>query len=456
MSDRFAAVALCLGFVAVGWWWVPALIGERMSVAVRASFAFLFGTALVTLGELGVAFLGIPIGRAAIVGTAGLLTAGGYAAARRRTLIDTIPVPGSMTPALVLLIPAVIALSAALAQAWLLGHVAQVDFLRAWGKKGLSLYYFRDLDFDYLGSPHAYYPLELSNVFGTLYILLGHVNDSVIRIPMALYGVAMAPSSWWLLRHVMPPAGAAGAVSLAVATPQVIIHSSRGQADLAVAVYLTIAALAAFLWLVDGGARYAALAGFSAGAASWMKLEGAFTAAVILLAVIVIRRSLRTPGLWASLAWFAAFVVPWQVFQRVHGIHANQRHFSSPYLDLGWILHHVADSLMSTTRWGVFWPLCILLVVLTVPFWAGTPYRLLAAVTLPNLVITLGALMLHYRAGSAASLSVTAPRLYLHLAPAVAMMAAAGVTATVLALRRERAPAREEPAPIASVAPSPP
>jgi len=91
-----------------------------------------------------------------------------------------------------------------------------------------------------------------------------------------------------------------GAVSLAVATPQFIIHSSLGQADLALTVYLTIAALAAFLWLVDGGDRYAALAGLMAGAASWTKLEGAFTAVVILLAVVVVRRSVRTPCCRAS------------------------------------------------------------------------------------------------------------------------------------------------------------
>jgi 4-amino-4-deoxy-L-arabinose transferase-like glycosyltransferase len=113
-----------------------------------------------------------------------------------------------------------------------------------------------------------------------------------------------------------------------VATPQFIIHSSLGQADLALAVYLTIAALAAFLWLVDGGDRYAALAGLMAGAASWTKLEGAFTAVVILLAVVVVRRSVRTPGLLPSIAWFAAFVVPWQVFQRLHDISASHRHFS--------------------------------------------------------------------------------------------------------------------------------
>jgi hypothetical protein len=161
------------------------------------------------LAELGVAFVGIPLGRGAILGAAAAVTAAGWLVARRRTPIRSVPVDGPLPPALLLLMPAVVALGVATVHAWSLGHVDQVDFLRAWGRKGLSLYYYRDLEFTQLGSPHAYYPLELSNVFGTLYVMLGHVNDSVIRLPMALYGIAMAPSSWWLLRHVMPPAAAA-------------------------------------------------------------------------------------------------------------------------------------------------------------------------------------------------------------------------------------------------------
>jgi dolichyl-phosphate-mannose-protein mannosyltransferase len=437
VTDWIAAIALCTGFAIAGWWWVSAVIGERMGLVPHASFAYLFGTALVTLAELGVAFVGIPLGRVAILGAAAAVTSAGWLVARRRTPIRSVPVDGPLPTALLLLMPAAVALGVATIHAWSLGHVDQVDFLRAWGRKGLSLYYYRDLEFTHLGSPYAYYPLELSNVFGTLYVMLGHVNDSVIRLPMALYGIAMAPSSWWLLRHVMPPAAAAGAVSLAVATPQFIIHSSLGQADLALTVYLTIAALAAFLWLVDGGDRYAALAGLMAGAASWTKLEGAFTAVVILLAVVAVRRSLRTPGLLPSIAWLAAFVVPWQVFQQLHGIAASHRHFATLYVDLPWILRHVGDALLSTSRWGVFWPLCLALITISTPFWMRTRFRLLAAVTLPNLVITLGAMMTHYRAGSASSVSVTAPRLYLHLAPGIAMMAAAGVLTAVRALRKD-------------------
>jgi len=78
------------------------------------------------------------------------------------------------------------------------------------------------------------------------------------------------------------------------------------------------------------------------------------------------------------------------------------------------------------------------LVALTVPFWWPTRYRLLAAVTLPNLVLTLGAYMTHYRAGEADSVEATAHRLYLHVAPGVAVLAAVGATLALGVLRAGR------------------
>jgi len=444
MTDRLATLAFCAALILAGWWWVEVLLRDRPGIAVRASFGYLIGTATVTLLELGVAFLSVPIGRGAVLGSVIFSAVSGWAVTRRRMPAPVPAIPGAMWPALILLVPAAIALGSGVAHAVTLGHVDQDDFLRAWGKKALYLYYYRDLDFRNPGVTHGYYPLEVSNLFGSLYLLLGHVNDAVVRLQLVLYAVATAPASWWLLRRVLPPAGAAGAVSLALATPQVVIHSARGQADIAAAAYVTIAALAAFLWLLDGGSRYAALCGLMAGAAGWTKVEGAFTAAVIVLAVIAVRRSLRTPGLVVCVAWFAAFVVPWELFRKLHHITASTRHFSALYLDLPWILRHVAHSLESVNKWGVFWPLCLALILLTAPFWLRSRMRLLAAVTLPNVVITLVAFMIHYRAGTPGSVSVTAPRLYLHLAPSVAMMAAAGVTVAVAALRTAGEPAPSE------------
>ena len=434
MTDWTLTILFCALVAGAGWPWTASLIGERLHPAVRISFGYLIGTALVTLGESGLAFVHIPIVRPTLLLVIAAVTGGGVLMARGRAMTQPREQPGPLWPALVLLAPVALALGVALAQAFLLSNVDQVDFLRAWGKKGLSLFYAHNLNFRPLGGRHGYYPLELSNMFGSLYLFLGHVNDTVIRLPMVLYGVALVPSMWWMCRRVLPPAGAAGAIALTVTAPQFIIHSSVGQADLATGVYVTIASLAAFLWLLDGGSRYAGLAGCAAGAAAWTKLEGVFTCLVILLGVLVVRRTLRVPGLWVWLAWFAAFTIPWKLFQRLHRIEFNDRHFRDLYLDIPSISRDVSEALTTFGRWGVFWPLCLAVIVLTVPFWWRTRFRWLAAVTLPNLVFTLVGFMTHYRAGVPGSVRVTASRLYLHLQPSIAVMAAAGATLAIMAL----------------------
>ena len=159
---------------------------------------------------------------------------------------------------------------------------------------------------------------------------------------------------------MMPPAGAALAVALAVMTPQFTSLMTNGMADLVVAAYVTVCALAAYRWLEDGGSAWAPLSGFAAGAAAWTKLEGALTCSGD-----PGRRCWpcaapwRTPGVGIWLAWFAVFVVPWQLFQRIHDIPPNRAHFKKIYLDADWIVGHVSRTLAETAHWGVFWPLCM-------------------------------------------------------------------------------------------------
>ena len=76
-----------------------------------------------------------------------------------------------------------------------------------------------NLQFDGLSGPNLFYPLQVSNLTGAFYVLLGRVDNSVVRLPVALFGVSLALVLWWLVRDLLPPAGAALAVALAVATP---------------------------------------------------------------------------------------------------------------------------------------------------------------------------------------------------------------------------------------------
>ena len=156
-------------------------------------------------------------------------------------------------------------------------------------------------------------------------------------------------------------------------TPEFTTLMTNGLADLALASYVTVCVLGAYLWLLDGGSRYAALSGFAAGAAAWTKLEGTVACAAVLVAVLLVRRAWRTPGSGIWLAWFAVFIVPWQVFQRVHDIPANRSHFKTLYLHPLWIVDHVAHTLAETAHWGLFWPLVLGLIGLTAPLWWNTP-----------------------------------------------------------------------------------
>ena len=339
MTDWLLAAAdLCRAGVG-GRPWARGIPGNRPDAVATAGLAYLCGTALFTLAMLGAAFLGLELDRLTLgiclvtVRLAGRLVAGDRPPAR--------PVPGSFRLAVLPLALAAATLGFGVLQAFRLGGIDTIDFLKAWGLKGTSLFLDGNLDFSHLRGPHLFYPLEVSNLNGAFYVLLGRVDDEVVRLPAALFGVSLALALWWLARLMMPPAGAALAVALAVMTPQFTSLMTNGMADLVVAAYVTVCALAAYRWLEDGGSAWAPLSGFAAGAAAWTKLEGALTCLVILAGVLAVRRALRTPGVGIWLAWFAVFVVPWQLFQRIHDIPANRAHFKKIYLDADWIVGHV-------------------------------------------------------------------------------------------------------------------
>lgn len=131
-------------------------------------------------------------------------------------------------------------------------------------------------------------------------------------------------------------------------------------------------------------------------------------------------------------------MIPWQVFMRIHDIPLNRSHFATLYLNVWWIVRHVAGQLSDPTTWGVFWPLCLAIIVLTIPFWWHSEWRYLAALVIPNLILTGGAYVTHYRAGISGSVAATAPRLYLHLAPAMAALAAVAAMTAWNGLRAAR------------------
>jgi hypothetical protein len=446
MTDWLLALLFCALVAGVGWPWVTVLVGGRPPLAGALGLAYLIGAALTTLGMLAVAFVELPVNRATVLLEMAAVAALGIALARRRAPRAVTPaIPGPMLAALPALAVAVAALAAGTIQAFLIGPASHTDFINAWGLKALAVFEEQDLDFEHVQTVHAYYPLLISNLHGALHLFVGTVDDRLVRIPQAGIGLALAGSMWWLCRTFLPPAGAALALALAAVTHDFVEAMTLGLADMGVAAYVLVCALAAYRWLLDGGSAYAALSGFAAGGAAWTKVEGGLTCLVVIATVVLLRRSLRVPGLLAWIGWFAAFTVPWQVFRRLHDVQFSDRHFRELFLDVGWIAENVATQLARTEHWGIFWPLCTALVLVTAPLWLrAASGRLLAAVILPNIVLSAGAYVTHWSTGTEVSIASSLDRIYLHVQPTMAVMAAAGVTLAWQYLAVPRA-ARERP-----------
>ena len=435
--DWALAALFCCVLAGVGAPWVPPLAGRRPPLIAWAGLGYLTGAAQVTAGLLGAALLGMPINRLTLglVAAAWLLL--GLGVLHRSASLGSITplVGGDIRAAIPVLVVAVIGLGY-IGVTVANGPIDSIDFIGFWGKRGVAMFIDHNLDFHLIhDKDHTYYPLELSNLYGSVDILLGHVNDQVIRLPLAAFAAALAASTWWLCRLAMPPLAAALAVALPITTQQYAASTGSGLADMVMTAYVTVCGLACFLWVRDDDPRWAALAGVAAGGAAWTKIEGTPTAAVILLTAVLLRRRISR-DVFVAFVLFAFFVIPWFVFRRLHHIPDAPNQFSRVDLRIVWIVTRVWHHLLFATGvWGAFWWICLTVIVLALPFWWRSDWRYLAALTLPNLVLTMGAYVVTYSRTSGA-ITVTVHRLYLHLVPLVAVLTSAAALTAWSALAR--------------------
>lgn len=237
MADWLICATFCLLLGASGWPWAGLLTGRRPPPVARAALSYLIGAALVTLGLLAVAFARIPVNRNALLAVVAAWWAVGMILARRASPPPSAPpsLVGRMASAIPALGVSALGLGYIIVEVFRNGPVDGTDFVLFWGKKGLALFLEHDLDFSRLNDMRGYYPLELSNLYGATHLLLGHVNDEVIKLPLALFPISLAVVTWWMCRLVVSPAVAAAAVALPVTAPVFAVSAANGSADLVMA-----------------------------------------------------------------------------------------------------------------------------------------------------------------------------------------------------------------------------
>jgi hypothetical protein len=216
------------------------------------------------------------------------------------------------------------------------------------------------------------YPLGWSVLLNTGMRLAGKVDIRVVNCELAIVTVAFLGAALRLMWGLVRPVFAVGAVALLALSPDFERQSLGGGADLPVAYFVTLFALAAVSWLADGERLDVVLAGlFAAGGLATKNEAGPELVAVFVVLVVFGARAgrARLVALAAACAAAAVTAVPWFAWRQAHGVQDEisfMRGIDPGYLagrtsrvgpTVSALLHHLFD----VRAWLVIIPLVMLL-----------------------------------------------------------------------------------------------
>lgn len=351
------------------------------ALASWAGVALLVGAALVGVALCGVAAAGGTTGPTALGAVAGILVAGGLAAA--------ILLPGSPPTALAQAPPPLPRAAAAVATAAAFGLAAVAlavlvggfrtspwldDTWFFWLPKGLALdahgldpHLFVRND-RYVSLQSEPYPLWWPVVTSLDVRFGGEVDLRAVNGQLAILTAAFLGAAARLLwRRVRPHLLFPGLLLLAC-SPELLRQAQGGGADLPLAYMVALSALAASLW-VSARDRLALFLAFAfAAAAVQIKEEGIALVAIFLVAfgLFALRRAVL---LWGALALGAATSLPWFLWRREHAV-GNPVSFGEALSriagfegahEVGVIADRLAYHLTNPREWLIAVPLALLL-----------------------------------------------------------------------------------------------
>jgi hypothetical protein len=171
---------------------------------------------------------------------------------------------------------------------------------------------------------HLDYPVLMPALESIDFRFMGHPDGQVIHVQFWLLLAGFLAAAYELLRDRVPQTLLWPTLLVLASAPALVDNLTSGDADVPVAVFFSLGAVAGWRYLVSGERRDAWLFGLLAGAALATKVEGeVFVGALFVLVVVfalVGRRPLMPLG--AALAWCLVSIVPWQIWLSRHDIHS--------------------------------------------------------------------------------------------------------------------------------------
>jgi hypothetical protein len=173
-------------------------------------------------------------------------------------------------------------------------------------------------------SLHLDYPILMPSIEATDFRFIGHPEAQVMHVQFWLLLVGFLVAAYELLRDRVPQTLLWPALLVAGTAPVLIENLTSADADMPVAIFFSLAALAGWRYIVGAEPRDAWLFGLLAGAGLATKVEGevfiGLLCVIVLVFAVLTRRRLAPLGL--AFAWCLISIIPWQLWISHHGVHS--------------------------------------------------------------------------------------------------------------------------------------
>jgi hypothetical protein len=173
-------------------------------------------------------------------------------------------------------------------------------------------------------SLHLDYPVLMPAVEAIDFRFMGRLDPQVIHVQFWLLFAGFLVAVYELLRDRVPQTLLWPALLVLGTAPALVDNLTSGDADVPVAVFFALAALAGWRYLSTGERRNVWLFALLSGAALSTKVEGEVFVGVLFLLVLIFVAATRRPlaPLGPALAWCLISIVPWQIWISAHDVHS--------------------------------------------------------------------------------------------------------------------------------------
>jgi hypothetical protein len=207
------------------------------------------------------------------------------------------------------------------------------------------------------------YPILLHSLEMLPMTVLGGWHDMVANATTLMLSITGFSALFLLVRKIHGWRLALLALTLLFIIPLVVMHLRQGYADIHLATYLLLSGSAFTIASRLKDARWIALSAILVAAASWTKIEGAYTGILPWLCIALFHIPVkRRKTFFLLLLTLTLIVIPWPLFVLLHGLPFSP-HASSVELHLD-ALPLMLQHLFAMGMFGVHWWVIVLLLTL--------------------------------------------------------------------------------------------